>query len=547
MISETCRRLGAELRGNSFACCWCAPRPAAQSADLAELAKAANSPDEATRLKAIETLGQQGAAAVPALTALLKAESPLTRAYAARALGSVGPAAKSAAEGLIGLLGDEDPTVRRQAIGALAAIRPGPKVSVPLFAKLMQDADPGVRMRVMQIVAEAKGNAVPALVEALNNEAAAYWACIILRDIGPDAAAAGPALVAKLKDPRPEIRREAALALGTIGDKDSVDAIAPLLKDEHARVAATYALAMLGSIPPEAESVVRANVKSDDAMLAAISMWALARVHPDDMKLKKAVLEHLVKMLQDKDPFVRTAAARGLASLPPSPEIALPIFKEALANADATTAQYLLDALAGLGAPAVPNLIQALGYAPLRPEVASILGRIGPPAAPAAPALAKLLSDPDPNVTSEAAHALAAIGPAAKAAVPALIESLKTAEGKPLYAVVFALGSIGPDAKAADLPLLDIIKKHDDSLSVLSAWALLQIHGATERSAGILMPELVAGLSFPQAESRLAAAESLGQLGAFAKSAAPALEKAKQDSDPRVREAATKALVAIQG
>ena len=326
--------------------------------------------------------------------------------------------------------------MRRHAIAAVAAIRPGPKVSVPLFAKLMQDSDPGVQLRVMQTVADAKGAAVPALIEALNNPAAAYWACVILRDIGPDGVGAAPALIERLKDSNPEIRREATLALAALQAKDAVPAIVPLLKDEHAQIAATYALAMLGSMPPDAESTVRANVKSKDEMLSAVSMWALARIHPEDMKLKQAVLSHLVDLLKSKDEYARLAAARGLAALPPSPEIALPIFAKALVGADETTTHYMLDALASMGPAAVPQLIHALDYAPLRPQVAGILGRIGAPAAPATEALAKLLSDPDPNVSIEAAHALADIGPGAKAAVPALVEVLKQPEGGPRYAAV---------------------------------------------------------------------------------------------------------------
>ena len=393
----------------------------APSADLQELVAAANSQDQAASVAAIHELGSHGVEAVPALTKLLSSNSSTVRGYSARALAKIGPPAKSAAQGLVDLLADKQPAVRRQAIEALGAIRPGPKVTVPLFAKLMHDSDPGVQLRVMQTVANAKGEAVPALVEALNNPAAAYWACVILRDIGPDAVAAAPALIEKLKDTNPEIRREAILALASLNAIDATPSIVPLLKDEPSRTAATFALAMLGKMPPEAETTVRANVKSDDEVLSAVSMWALARLHPTDVKLKQAAISHLVTLLKSKDEYARLAAARGLAALPASPEIAGPIFEKALADADETTTHYMLDALAAMGAPAVPKLIGALKYAPLRAQVAAILGRIGPPAAPATEALAKLLGDPDPNVSREAAHALAAIGPDAKAAVPALI------------------------------------------------------------------------------------------------------------------------------
>ena len=520
---------------------------AAQQADLQQLVKTANSPDETARLNAIHELGNHGAEAVDALVKLLKSDSAVTRAYAAKALAAIGPAAKPAASALVDLLADPEPAVRRQAVEAMGAIRPGPKVTVPLFAKLMQDGDPGVRLRVMETIANAKGAAVPALIEALNNESAAYWACVIIRDIGPDAAGTAPTLIEKLKDSNPEIRREATLALAAINATDAAPAIAPLLKDDGAHVAATYALAMLGNMPPDAEAVVRENVKSDDPVLSAVSMWALARLHPNDSKLKKAVLEHLVALLKSPDEYARLAAARGLASLPPSPEIAQPIFEKAMADADETTTHYMLDALATIGPPAVPSLIKALAHPTLRGPVASILGRMGPEAAPATDALAKLLTDSNPSVRVEAAHALAAIGPDAKAAVPALIKALADPEPAPRYAAVLALGRIGPAARAADLPLLDIIKKSDDTLSLLSAWALLNIHGASAKTASILMPELIVGLSLTVPQARQNAAETLGQLGPFAKGAVEALQRTAQDKDPAVRAAAEKALAKIQG
>ena len=74
-------------------------------------------------------------------------------------------------------------------------IHPGPKVTVPLCVKLLEDSDPGVRMRVLNAIADAGPKAVPGLIYALNNEKAAYWACLVLREIGPAAKDAVPALV----------------------------------------------------------------------------------------------------------------------------------------------------------------------------------------------------------------------------------------------------------------------------------------------------------------------------------------------------------------
>ena len=98
---------------------------------------------------------------------------------------------------------------------------------------------------------------MPGLIVALKNEKAAYWACLVLREIGPAAKDAVPALAEKLRDSRPEIRREAILALAAMDDA-AIPALAPIaaaLGDEHTRAAATYALGRIGRIPAEAEAV----------------------------------------------------------------------------------------------------------------------------------------------------------------------------------------------------------------------------------------------------------------------------------------------------
>ncbi|MGD9723781.1 MAG: HEAT repeat domain-containing protein [Pirellulales bacterium] len=526
----------------------CFPALAAPPVNVEALVKVANSSDEAKSLQAIHELGLHGgAAAVAPLVNLLKAKSPTVRAYAARSLGSLGEMAKDTAPALIELGTDADPLVRREAVRAVLAIKPDPNITMPLVAKLLREADPGVRLQILQAAAEAKGAAVPRLIGALDNDELAYWACIVLRDIGPDAKDAVPKLVEKLQDRRPEIRREAILALAAIGSADAAPKIAALLKDEPSSTAATYALGVLGRIPPTAEATIKANVASPDKLLSTTSLWTLARVYPTDMKLKRAAIEQLVARLKDEDPFVRTAAARGLVALPPSPGITGPIMEKALADADETTAQYMLDAIATLGPQAVPRLIVALKHTSLRPHVAYILGQIGPPAAPASEALTKLLDDPDPNVSIEAAHALAKIGPGAKAAVPALTRALEQAEGKPAHAAALALGMIGPAAATAEPALLATIKSKDDSLSLLSAWALLQIRGPSAETAAKVLPELVIGLESPLPQSRETAAEALGRLGKFAKPATAQLQAAAKDGDEHVRKAAEKALKEIRG
>jgi HEAT repeat protein len=443
-----------------------------------------------------------------------------------------------------------------------------------LCVKLMEDPDPGVRMRILNAIADAGPKATTGLIFALKNDSTAddYWALLALREIGPAAKDAMPAVVKMLKDPRAEIRREAILTLAAMEEaaKSAAAEVASGLYDKDTAVAATYALGRIGEIPKPApveqpnsgvawrqrtpEETIQRNAKSDDKLLSTVSIWALARVHPEDKQLRAEATEQLIARLKDKDQFVRVAAARALASLPPAPEITEPIWKKAFTEADETTVSNALDALAALGPAAVPRLIDALKHEKVRGQVVYVLGKIGPAAAPATEALAKLVADKDDRVAQEAILALAHIGPGAKAAVPALLEALAVAvpgalqkdEASNAHAIVYALGKIGPDAVAAEPALSALLSSSDGNLALTSAWALAQIHPAPGEIAAKIAPVLAAGLKNPLPLARQGAAEALGALGPAAADAVPALEQLRTDKDEAVRAAAAKALNAIR-
>jgi HEAT repeat protein len=511
------------------------------------------SPDEAVRLQTIDKLGALGpkaAAAVDPLTGLLKDDSAKVRAHAARALGEIGAAANPAVAAMAELLKDSDETVRRQTVKSLMTIRPGQKVLMPLVGKLLEDSDPGVRMRVLGAIAEAGPRAVPGLIEALKDDKAAndYWALLVLREIGPAAKPAIPVLVKMLKDHRPEVRREVILTLATVDAAPSVSAgaIAGLLKDEQVAVAATFAMGRINEIPAEAEATIRENINSKDPMLSTVSVWALARFHLEDKQLRREATVQLIERLKNKDAFVRVAAARALASLPPAPKLTGPIWEKAFQNADETTVLHALDALAALGPAAVPRLTEALKYEKAQWHAAYILGQIGPAAASAADALAKLIDDKDDRTAHEAILALASIGPRAKQAVPALTKALQQDENPNAHAIAYALGRIGPAAAEAKPALEKLIASSDGNLALTSAWALTQIDPTSTDLAGKTLPVLTAGLNNPLPVARQGAAEGLGNLGSAAKDSLPALRRLLDDKDETVRAAAKKAIKAIR-
>jgi HEAT repeat protein len=511
------------------------------------------STDESVRLRAIDELGarkQKAAEAVSPLTGLLKSKSANVRAHAAWSLGEIGTPAKAAVAALTELFKDPDQAVRRQAVNAVINIWPGPQIAVPLYVKLLEHSDPGVRIRIMNAIADAGPPAVPGLIDALKNERAAYWACLVLREMGPVAKDAVPALIDKLRDKNPAIRREAILALAAM-EREATSAVGPVaaaLDDEHTRAAATYALGRIGQIPADAEGRIRANAKSDDKVLSTASLWALARMHPEDKELRREVTEQLIARLKDKDSLVRVAAAHALTALPPAPEITGPIWEKAIQDADETTIRHALGAFVTLGAPAVPRLVNALKHEKVRGHVIYALGEIGPAAAPATPSLTKLVNDDDDRIAHEAVIALAKIGPGAKEAVPELVKVLAASDESAIPAAAYALGSIGPDAAAAIPALRGLLKGNDVLSAQASAWALTQIQPGSAEIAAEVVPVLIQVLSSALPFARRGAAEALGELGPLAQSARAALQKAAtSDEDLSVRVAAANALKPISG
>ena len=71
----------------------------------------------------------------------------------------------------------------------------------------------------------------------------------------------------------------------------------------------------------------------------------------------------------------------------------MPALEKALEGADPNVLAGALDALADLGESIVPGLIKSLEFEEARPRIAALLGRIGPAAKAAVPALIGVLSD----------------------------------------------------------------------------------------------------------------------------------------------------------
>jgi HEAT repeat protein len=214
----------------------------------------------------------------------------------------------------------------------------------------------------------------------------------------------------------------------------------------------------------------------------------------------------------------------------------------------------------------VPQLIEVLAsqHLSVRRKAPLALGRIGPQAKRAVPALVRLLEDDDSGVRVNAAAALWQIARDPRG-IDALEEAIRQGTYTEPYKAAVALGRLGPDAETAVPVLIAALGHADEDVRRASARALGQIGPAAipavqqalaapqepvrryaVQALGWIgppaLPALIEALDNNDAPVRASAARELGRLGPEASAARPALVEAVDDPDPKVRAAAARAL-----
>ena len=502
--------------------------------------------------RALGRIGPAAGSAVGSLIAALEDPQPEVRAYACFALGRIGgEAARSGIPKLVERMTDENSVVRRAAIDAIFALRPDPQVLMPLLVRALEDADPRIAVAALRTLADQGEEAVPLLVKALENPRSAYWAALAVEELGPKAKSAVPALTRLLAHTEPEVRMQAILALGAIGEDAAPAAshVADRLQNDEmtgVRYAAAYALGNLGA-GEESSAALTAAAESEDGLLAMLAAWALAKANPDDPQAADRAGQLIVAGLQSESPTVQAAAARALAESDLRSDSTADALIAALENAPPHVATQAVHALAVQGSKAVPDVARGLENEKLRLYSIRVLKMMGPDAAEAVPALVKVLeSSDDPAVRREVQFALAAIGPAAGTAVPELVKSLSAENEAVRYSAIYALGSLREQGRPAYNELLNNLSSEDEFLQIASVWAMARIDPGQPEVAETGVPILVKAMQSDREMMRIEAASTLGELGEAAKAGLPALKQALNDKDQRVQEAAKKAIARIE-
>ncbi|HUY20487.1 MAG TPA: HEAT repeat domain-containing protein [Candidatus Binataceae bacterium] len=323
------------------------------------------------RLAAVAALQmRQGAAkaAAPELAEALKDSNPNIRALAADDLSRIGPPAKIAVPALSAVLNDPVRYVRDSAAYALAKIDPTDKASVPILIEALRsdqsvqhwgavealggmgrnaldatpmlelqlatNQQPSFRAAIAKVLGPIAGaSAAPSLARALTGDQdprVRVAALSAITALGPDGAAAIPALVKALGDGDRRIRDGAAETLAGLG-KSATPALIAALRNRDLYIR-EWAIRALGKSKPVAPEVLQTltpvafNDQSRSVRVAAITVLTDAGVAAGRKALAQLPPENFGGGEESAGPGNRLySRAEIFADLPPSDDHEYPL------------------------------------------------------------------------------------------------------------------------------------------------------------------------------------------------------------------------------
>jgi len=454
----------------------------------------------------------------------LKQSDVRRRWRAAVALWELGPPASAAIEALSETLNDAAPIVARAAAEALDRIT-------------------GKSVPRRQAAGSTTGPIdVSVLIGALGHDDVSVreWAAVALRDLGPAACEASPALLAALRDPNSGIRDWAALALASVCS-DPAEVLPELLRALHdanmfLRAAAATALGALGA--REAVPALSEALKDENSGVRCRAAVALGRIG----SAARSAIPTLLKMIEDRDVSVADAAGLALEKIVARPDTA-PVLQSV--SPPWSPSSGTLDGRALVAVP-VEDLPGPTGTEGVTPEAGPGRVELAPPPATTDAMgvrdLMSALSDGDAAVRWRAAAALGELGASARDAVRVLTDTLEDVDQTVRSAAAKALGKMGPAAKEAAPALAAALSDGDEVLRRAAAVAL----GAIGPEALVAVPALIRSFKSADLDEPELAIETLVKIGPRAVPALiDALIAALNEDDPTIRAKATAALTRV--
>jgi HEAT repeat protein len=321
-------------------------------------------PDTLTReLWSVQCLQTLGGEAVTPLTQALADSRTGVRLVAARALGELGPVAAPAFGALSAAASDTDPRVRATALAALVSTRVQALAAISRIEAALKDSVPVVRIAAAQLVPQ----------------------------LGEQSRPLAPALLAALNDPDSAVRLAVVQGLSAVGPaaEPAIDGLLKLLPTADL-TARAHILTVFAAIGPAAKVTlpeVRARLGDPDAVVRAAAVAAFTKIEQAENRLPA-----LLVALDDPELPVRKAAAQGLSGIGARAQSATGKLT-ALLQRD-NERDFAFETLKQISVASVPDLITMLKDRDLAVKTFATqrLGRLGPEAKDAVPALEAILS-----------------------------------------------------------------------------------------------------------------------------------------------------------
>lgn len=337
---------------------------------------------------------------VPALKELLNDENYLVRIYAARALFELGE--KGAEDKLVAFLDDENPAARANAIEQLAKFKE--KYMPKIAALLAEETSSSVRMKAVQELGDHRfAPATPLLLDALKDESA-------------------------------QVRQAACIALGMIGDKNTLSAVISCFNDSDplVRAAARQGVSLFKGVgktftvkietkrgkksSQQLHKLLWEGTANPDPLLRSSSYIALANLKD------VSAIPMLLKVVTDPSVPVsaKKGAARALRILKP---YVMGMAKESLSKTRGLPADILGAEYAVNGKSLILTVTEALNDPknPLHEDASFILEEMRERCS--LPALRHALYAEDPETVASCAYVLGELDD--KEAVPDLIQAAR--------------------------------------------------------------------------------------------------------------------------
>lgn len=523
------------------------------------LSRALESDSIAVRWRAARAAGHLGVSNPEIVTKLHKGtahDNWIVQLHSVSALARSGDKSDATVEALANAALSSNARVAAASISALRTLKFEPEKLAGVINGILADGDSAAASYALEAMVEAGDKATPLLKELLKKPNSAFWACVAIADIGPDAADVTPELAEFVRSSDlPESTAKALMAVAAIGPAASSAepaVLAAMKSSEETAIQLTglYALGSIGA--KDAGDTLAAGAGSSDPFVAMIASWAQAKTNPDNEQLLKTAIQRLVAGLASDNTQMGQAAAHGLVTLEIPSGMAAPYLLQA--GKDPAAREHVVSALASLGAEVLPHAARGLANEETRPLAIEVLNRMGSQAAEAADELAACIDTSNPAMCVQVNNTLASIGANAAPATAKLVSELSCDKAEVRQSAMYALREIGSAAAAKAKPaLLKHLQAADAESAdgrferLAAAWTLARIAADDAAVVQAVVPVVKQGL---ESDSQLEREESVAaatDLGAAAKMLKPKLtEMANSDPVASIQVAAEDALAAME-